>query len=72
VLSDDFDEPFDNGSITNTPASCLQYDKTSGKYLDAKDVVTQAKKKSAASFSSPKYVVGWAVASGLIACLSVW
>jgi len=40
--------PFDNGTFSNLTNSCLQFNKTSGTYVDAKQLVADTKKNGAA------------------------
>jgi hypothetical protein len=46
-LSDDFDAPFNNGTVDDVPPSCLNYDPASKQYTEAKTVVEKAKKNGA-------------------------
>jgi hypothetical protein len=47
LLSDDFDAPFGNGSMSDVPTSCLNYDPKTKQYTEAKKVVEQAKRNAA-------------------------
>lgn len=60
----------DNGTITNIPSSCLNFDRKSGMYIPAAEVVEQAEKNAAAGqLRISRMTYRTAFISGLVALL---
>jgi hypothetical protein len=68
-LRDDFDVPFGNGSFANLGSTCLNFNATSRTYVDAKQVVDEAKENGAARLLSVTFATCWVLLLGFIVIL---
>jgi hypothetical protein len=64
----DFDVPFGNGSFAELESTCLNFNATSSTYIDAKQVVEEAKKNDATLVSITSTVC-WVALLGFMVSL---
>jgi hypothetical protein len=67
-IGTDFDVPFGNGSFAELESTCLNFNATSGTYIDAKQVVEEAKKNDATLVSITSTVC-WVALLGFVVSL---
>jgi hypothetical protein len=67
-IGEDFDVPFGNGNFDNLGSTCLNFNATSRSYVDAKQVVAEAK-QNGAGLLSVTFATCWLLLVGFVVAL---